>query len=103
DQPNEQNQRLQQIRNLGPAGALLSQFDYAYNSAGEILAWGQSLTGLASPQRYDFTYDDAGQLGSALLDDASTGAAIQTYGYKYDAAGNRTLEQAGNTATTSGH
>jgi hypothetical protein len=39
------DQRLQQISNLTPTGGTLSQFNYVYDSAGEITRWEQQLNG----------------------------------------------------------
>jgi RHS repeat-associated protein len=81
------DQRLQQIRNLGPGAVNLSRFDYTYDAEGQIQSWGQTL-GAAPTASYALGYDLAGQLTSAALG----GAAPKNFTYNYDPAGNRTNE-----------
>ena len=87
--PNLQDQRLQQIANLGPAGNTISQFSYRYDPAGQIKQW-QQLQGNTS-LNYALDYDQAGQLISAA---ASGGPLspnyLKQYYYGYDSASNRT-------------
>jgi RHS repeat-associated protein len=87
--PNLQDQRLQQIANLGPSGNTISQFSYRYDPAGQIKQW-QQLQGNTS-LNYALDYDQAGQLVSAA---ASGGALspnyLKQYYYGYDSASNRT-------------
>ena len=87
--PNLQDQRLQQIANLGPAGNTISQFSYRYDPAGQIKQW-QQLQGNTS-LNYALDYDQAGQLVSAA---ASGGPLspnyLKQYYYGYDSASNRT-------------
>jgi len=45
------DQRLQEIKNLS-AGNVLSQFDYTYDSEGQILSWAQQ-TGAANTYSLD--------------------------------------------------
>jgi RHS repeat-associated protein len=100
--PNAQDKRLQEIKNLTPKNALISQFDYTYDQEGQILTWAQNYSGLnPAPQRFDLSYDNADQLIAAPLKNASTNGLINQYAYGYDAAGNRTSEQAGSVTTTS--
>jgi len=54
-----------------------------------------------APQRFDLGYDNADQLTSAPLKNASTNALIKQYTYGYDLAANRTSELVGTTTTTS--
>jgi RHS repeat-associated protein len=99
--PNTQDKRLQQIKNLNSANALISQFDYTYDAEGEILTWTQNYSGLKAPQRFDLGYDNADQLTNAPLRNASTNALIKQYSYGYDLAANRTSETVATATTTS--
>ena len=95
--PNQQDQRLQQISNLAPSGATISQFDYRYDPAGQIKQW-QQLQGNTS-LNYGLGYDQAGQ----LIDAAASGGVKNTKYLKqehfaYDLASNRTGNQ-NNTVT----
>src|SRR5437016_5804291 len=100
--PNAQDKRLQEIRNQTSANALISQFDYTYDTEGQILTWTKNYPGLSpAPQRFDLGYDNADQLLTAPLKNATTNALIKQYGYGYDFAANRTSELVGTTATTS--
>src|SRR5437588_10987191 len=85
---------------LSSRNALLSQFDYTYDVDGEILTWTKNYAGLAAPQRFDLGYDNADQLTTAPLKNASTNALIKQYTYGYDVASNRTSELAGTVTTT---
>jgi RHS repeat-associated protein len=101
--PNAQNKRLQQIKNLNSSknNNLISQFDYTYDVEGEIATWTKNYAGLAAPQRFDLGYDNADQLTTAPLKNASTNALIKQYTYGYDPASNRTSETVATTTTTS--
>lgn len=68
--PNIMDQRLQQIKNLNPSAVLVSQFNYAYDPAGQIRQWQQQQN--AGNAHYDYGYDTAGQLTSAQSDSGST-------------------------------
>ena len=83
------DQRLQQISNLNPSGATLSQFNYGYDSAGEITQWGQIQNN--SSLLYNLAYDTAGQLASARAGSGTAGPEyLSQYGYSYDPGANRT-------------
>jgi hypothetical protein len=88
--PNAQNKRLQQIKNLNNSKnankQLISQFDYTYDAEGEITTWTKNYAGLAAPQRFNLGYDNADQLTTAPLQNASTNALIKQYTYGYDTA-----------------
>src|SRR5438067_2653502 len=101
--PNAQNKRLQQIKNLNSSknNNLISQQDHTYDAEGEILTWTKNYAGLAAPQRFDLGYDNADQLTTAPLKNASTNALIKQYTYGYDTASNRTTELVATTTTTS--
>lgn len=98
---NPGDNRLQQIKNLDPSSAIISQFDYTYNPVGEITSWAQRQAGAASANRYDLGYDAVDQLRSATLVKTSDESVLKQYDYDYDSAGNRTLEQAGSAVLTS--
>jgi RHS repeat-associated protein len=101
--PNAQNKRLQQIKNLNSSNHnnLISQQDYTYDAEGEMLTWTKNYAGLAAPQRFDLGYDNADQLLTAPLKNASTNSLIKQYTYGYDLASNRTSELVATTTTTS--
>ncbi|MBS1955293.1 MAG: LysM peptidoglycan-binding domain-containing protein [Cyanobacteria bacterium SZAS-4] len=96
--PNVGDQRLQQISNLNPTGGRLSQFDYQYDSAGQITQWQQQQNG--GNLFYNLGYDAAGQLTSAQ---AGSGAPQSPFAkefyYGYDAASNRTSVQMNSIST----
>jgi RHS repeat-associated protein len=103
--PNTQDKHLQQIKNLNddkhPKKQLISQFDYTYDAEGQITTWSRNLPDLPIILRSDFSYDNADQLTSAPLKNASTNALLIPYTYGYDFAGNRTTEAIGTTTTSS--
>ncbi len=99
--PNLQDKRLQQIKNQTSGSVLLSQFDYTYDTEGQILTLTKNYPGLATPQRYDLSYDNADQLLTAPLKKTTNNYLIRQYTYGYDPASNRTSEQVGNTTTNS--
>jgi RHS repeat-associated protein len=100
--PNAQDKRLQEIKNQTSSSGLISQFDYTYDTEGQILSWTKNYPGLSpAPQRFDLGYDNADQLVTAPLKNASTNALIKQYTYGYDLAANRTSELVGATTTTS--
>jgi RHS repeat-associated protein len=101
--PNAQNKRLQQIKNLNSSknNNLISQQDYTYDAEGEITTWTKNYAGLAAPQRFDLGYDNADELTTAPLKNASTNALIKQYTYGYDPGSNRTSETIATTTTTS--
>jgi RHS repeat-associated protein len=103
--PNSGDKRLQQIKNLNnnnnASKQLISQFDYTYDVEGEITTWTKNYAGLSAPQRFDLGYDNADQLTTAPLKNASTNALIKQYTYGYDTASNRTSETVATTTTTS--
>ncbi|HEY9684985.1 MAG TPA: RHS repeat-associated core domain-containing protein [Oculatellaceae cyanobacterium] len=90
--PNIGDQRLQQIANLNPSGGTLSQFNYAYDSAGEITQWQQQQNG--NNLVYNLGYDLAGQLTTARAGSggAQSPSAFEYY-YGYDPGANRTSVQ----------
>ena len=83
------------------ASVLLSQFDYTYDTEGQLQTWTKNYPGLVAPQRYDLGYDNADQLLTAPLKKTTNNALIRQYSYGYDLASNRTSEQVGSSTTTS--
>jgi RHS repeat-associated protein len=86
------DRKLQQIANaIGPTP--VSQFSYVRDiPAGRITSWSQQ-SGAGAPSVFNFGYDSANQLLSALVTNA--GNLVNTFAYTYDQAGNRLTEQAG--------
>ncbi|RTL42340.1 MAG: LysM peptidoglycan-binding domain-containing protein [Candidatus Melainabacteria bacterium] len=96
--PNVGDQRLQQISNLNPTGGMLSQFNYQYDSAGEITQWQQQQNG--GNLFYNLGYDAAGQLTSAQAGSGSPQAPFaKEFYYAYDAGSNRTAVQMNSVST----
>ena len=91
--PTAQDERLQQISNLNPSSALLSQFSYRYDSAGEITQWQQIQNNTS--KFYQLAYDAAGQLTAAKAGNGTPApnSLNQNY-YAYDCAANRLSQQA---------
>jgi RHS repeat-associated protein len=90
--PNAQDHRLQTIHHQYPNTATLSKFDYTYNAVGNILTWRQQADTTAV--LWEYGYDAADQLTTAVkraTDPQQT--VLKRYGYAYDPAGNRTIEQ----------
>lgn len=84
---NDGDQRLKQISNLDANSALLSQFSYRYNAAGEIKQWPVIQNNQSIFNSLD--YDAASQLSSMLgSDGARGGAIIDQNSYIYDDAAN---------------
>ncbi len=106
--PNIGEQRLQQILNLDPSSAMLSQFNYAYNAAGEITQWQQQQN--SKNTHLGLEYDLAGQLVSANSDSGTsfdvyisgTASASETLSITaYDASLSSTTPVGQETATCS--
>ena len=73
--PTVSDERLQQISNLTSSGGTLSQFNYQYDSAGEITQWQQQQNG--GNLFYNLGYDAAGQLTSAQAGSGSPRSAVR--------------------------
>jgi YD repeat-containing protein len=73
--------RITQI--INPQG---DRTTYSYDAGGR-----RTVKKLANGTRASFIYDNANNL-STLANRTSTGAAISTFGYKYDNTGNRTCK-----------
>jgi RHS repeat-associated protein len=87
---NQGDQRLQGILNLKSDGTCLSQFNYGYDSAGEITSW-QQQQGLVNQQFFDLQYDKAGQLlvAKSGLWGTKSNPYQSEYIYSYDHGANR--------------
>lgn len=83
---NNGDQMLRQISHLRPDMSTLSQFDYTYNAVREIATWSQQ-RGAATAGVLTPAYDLADQVTGVSATNPS-----RTYGYGYDAAGNRLSE-----------
>ena len=86
--------RLKQIANYATGGVLLSQFDYGYDAAGQMVNWKQ-FQGESQPvfvPNWALGYDAADQLVSV---ERNQDDVLTSMRYTYDAAGNRTGEQIG--------
>ncbi len=94
--PTTYDERLEEIQNLTPSGAVQSQFNYTYDSKGQMLSWERTL-GSNPATTYNFSYDPAGQLKNAVL--SSGGSTLHQYYYNFDAAGNRISAQADSNVT----
>lgn len=95
--PNTNDWRVQQILNQTSTLSTLSQFDYTYNSGGEILTWQQQQNGGNAHQ--SFEYNASGELISARTGVSSFNAPWSSQQYfDYDCAGNRTSVEKGATS-----
>ena len=86
------DQRLQTIWNKRSAVVTLSKHDYSYDSVGQIASWTQQ-TDNAPALENDFGYDSGDQLLDVIIKDPIANAVKKHYGYGYDRAGNRLIEQ----------
>ncbi len=96
------DQSLQQIKHQTIGGVTLSQFEYGYDTVGNLKTWLQQL-GTEPAKTYSFAYDKGDQLATAVQRNASTQQILKNFGYAYDAAGNRTMEAYDAIAVTSGY
>jgi RHS repeat-associated protein len=98
---NAGDQRLRQIKNLGSDGEVVSQFDHTYAASGEVQTLTRQISAFlgGTPTGYQFAYDAGRQLSAATLR-RSDGSVIGAFKYAYDAAGNRTLQQANDNVST---
>ncbi len=88
------DERLQGILNLKSDGTCLSQFNYGYDSAGEITTW-QQQQGTTNQQFFNCEYDEAGQLVTANSGAYGSKSTPYTsnYIYTYDKGANKTGTQ----------
>ena len=93
---NAHDRRLQEIHHQRIDGTTLSDFQYAYDLAGNITSWTQQYG--ADAKTYDFAYDAADQLTSAVFRTTGpTPTVLTRYGYAYDVTGNRTTARTDDT------
>jgi len=90
--------KLQEIHHKQPSGATLNKFNYTYDALGNIQTWAQQ-TDMNPAQTYTFEYDRVDQLTAATL----AAATPKRYRYAYDPAGNRTVEQVDDAATAASY
>lgn len=84
--------RLQEVKNLDPASAVLSQFDLTYDKGGNIQTWSQQV-GAGPAKVYTLGYDSVHQLTTGVISGVSPLPTPSRFAYGYDAEGNRTAEQ----------
>jgi RHS repeat-associated protein len=96
----KQDERLLGITNFDPSAKTRSQFNYAYDPAGEITRWSQQ-NATRSPMRYALDYDRAGQLVEAKATLGSDIKNADQYFYTYDPGSNRTSSQSSTIETIS--
>lgn len=90
--PTDEDERLQQIRNLGPGGNTISQFGYRYDPADQIKQWQQIQNN--SSLCYSLGYDQAGQLTQAQASSGNPNPNyLKQWYYGYDPGANRTAVQ----------
>jgi RHS repeat-associated protein len=100
---NLRDRRLKEIHHRDASLATLSRFAYAYDVAGRITAWTQRLDAASPPRTnaWACAHDAAGQLTGVA--DASPGPGEPAlYAYRYDPAGNRLTERAGDAISSAG-
>jgi RHS repeat-associated protein len=99
--PNTGDRRLQQITNLSPSSATISQYAYTYDPVGNVSTWSQQV-GSSTPKVYAFGYDADNELKTAQVTGPTPLPVPSRYGYAYDAVGNQTgvqLDDAPSAAT----
>ena len=88
---------LKTIENLNPSSAVISRFDYSYDSAGRIQNWKKYQNASPNASQYAFGYDGSDWLTDATVSTLSgttgSGTVSNTLHYGYDSAGNRRSEQ----------
>ncbi len=98
-------ERLQSITNYPTTTSIasfISQFGYGYNAAGDIASWAQQ-TGTNTAVPYGYGYNGADELLSAIKTSSTASGALDTYAYRYDAAGNRLGWQLNDTVTSAAY
>jgi RHS repeat-associated protein len=92
------DERLAGIWNQNVNGSTLSQFNYAYDSIGNITNWAE-LASNNTPTVAVMQYDPDNQLlNSTTFSNTVAGMVLKQNAYSYDLVGNRTSEQIGTTA-----
>ncbi|BCX48616.1 type IV secretion protein rhs [Haloferula helveola] len=88
--PSNQGGFLSQIHNKH-GSTTISKFDYTYTPDGKIATWTKEQGGTV--KFMEFVHDLAGQLTKATIRQTNaSGAILETLGYGYDRAGNRTAK-----------
>jgi RHS repeat-associated protein len=89
---NAGDHRLQDIHHRSPTAVTLSRHTYTTSAVGQISTWTQQV-GTSTPEVYELAYDDVDQLSGAVRKSVGIPSTVlKTYGWSYDAAGNRTQE-----------
>jgi RHS repeat-associated protein len=104
-----QHGRLQSITHAFPAGGgawtMQAQHDYAYDVAGRLNSWRWQSAAFgaeaAVDRRWETRHDAADQLEQVLSFSGTGSTVLETWGYAYDAAGNRSYEEHGGTGIIS--
>jgi RHS repeat-associated protein len=87
---NLHDRRLQRITNK-VGNTVISEFIYGYDvPTGQIVSWSQQ-AGMQTPSVYSLAYDSVDQLTAASVSEG--GNVVKTFGYSYDPASNRLIEQ----------
>lgn len=95
-----QDFHLSEIKNLNASNAIISKFDYTYDTIGKIQTW-QQQADAGSPTTWTYGYDPTDQLLSATQTYSSSTILTQL-AYGYDLAGNRISSQNGSAITQAG-
>ena len=72
--------RLSEIKTLTPTSTVLSDNQYTYNEVGTIATW-QQQTDSNTPTVWNYGYDGADQVLSAVRTNTSTNAVVSQYFY----------------------
>jgi RHS repeat-associated protein len=95
---NALDRRLADVHNKRPGGATLSRFQYTYAADGALATWRQQVDSIAATQ-FDLVRDGENRLLQATLKTVdATPMTLKRYGYSYDKAGNRVVEQVDDSA-----
>ena len=84
--------RLQEIKHLDPGQSILSKFNYTYDAMGNAKTWSQQ-AGAGAAKLYTLSYDNVGQVQSAVISGVTPLPVPSRFAYAYDNGGNRTAEQ----------
>ncbi len=95
--PNSADKRLQTIQNKTSAGAIISKFDYQYDSDGEITRLTRQLGATGFPMVWANGVTSMGDAADQLTTVIEQKSATQygQYLFGYDSAGNRTSDNSG--------
>jgi RHS repeat-associated protein len=94
--------RLQELKYLDSASAILSKQNYTYYADGNIRTWSQQ-AGANPAKVFTLAYDNARELTSAVVSGPNPLPVPSRFAYAYDKAGNRIAEQLDDTVTSSSY